>query len=45
MGAVFNCAENILVLPEKLQSACDQVMSLSMGLITQWNVLVAWLVR
>lgn len=27
MGAVFNCAENrsTVVLPEKLQSACDQV--------------------
>lgn len=45
MDAVFNCAENILVLPEKLQSACEQIMWLSMGLITQWNVLAAWLVR
>lgn len=39
----FYCAENILFLPEKLQSACDQVMRLSVELITQWNVPTVWL--
>lgn len=48
MGAVFNCAEKhfAVVLPEKLQSACDQVVQYGINYpleCTEW--LTAWLVR